>query len=71
MTNPRKSQLEILVEKLDRELMARGVQIAREKLFKFGDIEGTPQREVLMAGVQEYYASAAPPSPSRQAFGCP
>jgi hypothetical protein len=63
MTNQKKSQLEILVEKLDRELMARGAEIVREKLFKFGDREGTPQREAIMAGVQQYYDTAAPPSP--------
>lgn len=65
MTNQKKSQLEILVEKLDRELMARGAQIVREKLFKFGDSEGTPQRVAIMAGVQEYYDNTVPSSPDK------
>jgi hypothetical protein len=64
MTNQKKSQLEILVERLDRELMARGAQIVREK-FNFGDREGTPQREDIMAGVQEYYEGTPPPSPDK------
>jgi hypothetical protein len=65
MTNQRKSQLETLVERLDRELMARGAQIVREKLFKFDDREGTPQRETIMAGIQEYYHNTSPPSPEK------
>ncbi len=65
MTNQKKSQLEMIVERLDRELMARGAQIVRENLFKFGDRDGTPQRETIMAGVQEYYHSTAPPSPDK------
>ncbi|MGD2088607.1 MAG: serine protease [Candidatus Aminicenantes bacterium] len=64
MTNQQKSQLEILVEKLDRELMARSVQTVREK-FKFKDREGTPQREDIMADIQEYYRGAAPSSPDK------
>lgn len=66
MTGQNKSQLEILVERLDRELLARGAQSVREQ-FKFDDSEGTPQREDIMAGIQEYYRSAAPSAPE-QAF---
>ncbi len=62
MTHQRKSSLEILVEKLDGELVARGAQMAREKPFKFGDRTGTAQREAIMAEVQEYYAGSASPS---------
>lgn len=61
MTNQIKSQLEIEVEKLDRELMARSAQSVREK-FKFEDREGTPQREDIMADIQEYYRGTAPSS---------
>lgn len=64
MTNQIKSQLEIEVEKLDRELMARSAQSVHEK-FKFEDREGTPQREDIMADIQEYYRSTAPSSPDK------
>lgn len=62
MTNPKKSHLEILVERLERELMARGAQTVREN-FKFEDKEGTPQRDEIMAEVQEYYEGTALSSP--------
>jgi hypothetical protein len=64
MTEQKKSQPEILVEKLDRELLARGAQIVREK-FKFDDREGTPQRQDIMAGIQEYYRGTAPSAPEK------
>ncbi|NIM15615.1 MAG: trypsin-like serine protease [Candidatus Aminicenantes bacterium] len=57
--------MKCIVEKLDRELMARGIQIPIEKRFQFCDMEGTPQREALMAGVHEYYGSAASSSPDK------
>jgi hypothetical protein len=65
MTHQKKSQLEILVEKLDRELVARGAQMALNKPFKFGDRTGTAQQEEIMAEVHEYYAGSAPPSPDK------
>lgn len=63
MNNQKKSQIEYLVEKLDRELMARGAQIVSDNLFNFKDRDGTPQRKDLIEGVQQYYGSTAPPSP--------
>lgn len=67
MIMQKKSPLEILIEKLDKELMARGARVICEKEFEFTDPEGTPQRDKMMAGVQEYYQIAAPPSQD-QAF---
>jgi hypothetical protein len=64
MTGQNKSQLEILVERLDRELMARSAQRVREE-FKFEDREGTPQREEIMASIQDYYRGAAPSVPDK------
>lgn len=64
MTDQKKSQLEVLVERLDRELMARGAQNVREK-FEFEDREGTPQREAIMAGVRQYYNNIAPLAPDK------
>lgn len=63
MSKQTKSQLEYLVDKLDRELMARGAQVVSDNLFNFEDRDGTPQREALIEGVRQYYGSAAPPSP--------
>jgi hypothetical protein len=42
MKNRRNSQLEILVEKLDRELVARDAQIPGERRIKSADRKGTP-----------------------------
>jgi len=60
MTIQEKSRLEALVEKLDRELLARGAVKVRENQFSFEDKEGTPQRNSIMTGVREYYGTAAP-----------
>ena len=60
MTNQRKSQLEILVEKLDRELIARGAQIPWEERFKFTDKEGTPERGAVMKQTKKLYQTAPP-----------
>ena len=51
--------LDFPVEELDRELIIRGARNPREKLFKFGDREGTREREVIMARVAELYDAAA------------
>jgi hypothetical protein len=59
MIYQKKSQLEIIVEKLDMELMARGAQIVNEKPLKFEDREGIPQREAIMTQIHKYYESAA------------
>ena len=53
MADQRKSPLEISVEELDRELIAKGAQTPGKKQFKFKDKEGTPERTVIMTGVRE------------------
>jgi hypothetical protein len=45
MAGRRKDQVEFTIEDLDRELIARGAQIPREVLFRFKDIEGTPDEK--------------------------
>ncbi|MGE5341256.1 MAG: trypsin-like serine peptidase [Candidatus Omnitrophota bacterium] len=60
MVKQKRSQLEKLVERLDREMMARGASCIRDKLFNFSDSEGTPQRDDLISGIQDYYQSIAP-----------
>jgi hypothetical protein len=65
MTYQKKSQLEIIVEKLDRELIARGTQIPIVERFQFGDREGTPERDTIMAGTRELYDTAAASSLNR------
>ncbi len=64
MTYQKRSQLEIIVEKLDRELIARGTQIPIEKRFQFGDREGTPERDTIMARTRELYDTSAASSPN-------
>jgi hypothetical protein len=60
----RTAQYELTIEDLDRELIARGAQIPQEELFKFDDIEGTPQRDAIMARVKELYDEAPSPNPA-------
>jgi hypothetical protein len=64
MAGRRKAQVELTIEDLDRELIARGAQIPREALFKFDDIEGTPARDAVMARIKELYDSATSLSPN-------
>lgn len=65
MTHQGKSQVEILVEKLDRELVARSAQTPCENWFEFGDKEGTPQRETIMRKVKDFYDSPASQSSNK------
>jgi len=65
MTYQKRSQLEIIVEKLDREMIARGTQIQIEKRFQFSDREGTPERDTIMAETRELYDTAAASSLNR------
>ncbi len=58
----RKSALEISIEELDRELIARGAMVPDDKKFNFKDKEGTPGRDVVMTGVKESYKTASPPN---------
>lgn len=58
MTYQRKSHLEVLVEKLDRELIARTAQMPGVKPFEFDDGEGTPGRDTVMEQVKELYFTA-------------
>ena len=43
----RKPPKEFSIEELDRELVARAVQIPEEELFEFEDSEGTPERNLI------------------------
>jgi hypothetical protein len=61
----RTTQYELTIEDLDRELIARGAHIPHEKLFKFADIEGTPARDDMMAGLNELYKGASSLSPNQ------
>jgi hypothetical protein len=58
----RKSALEISIEELDQELIARGSQVPDEMKFKFKDKEGTPGRDAVMTGVKESYQTAPGPN---------
>jgi hypothetical protein len=49
---------EITIEDLDKELLARGVQIPEKERFNFKDRKGTPQRKDIMEGVRELYRNA-------------
>ncbi len=60
MTHQQKSQLQILVEKLDKELIARGTQMPGVKPFLFQDEEGTPGRDAVMGKVKELYQTPPP-----------
>lgn len=58
MANQKKSELESLIGKLDRELMARSAQMPGVKPFEFEDGEGTPGRNTVMEQVKELYDTA-------------
>ncbi|MCP5101803.1 MAG: trypsin-like peptidase domain-containing protein [bacterium] len=60
MERREKSKIERLVEKLDRELVARNARIFEENGFQFTDKEGTPQREIVMERVKELYRNPPP-----------
>ncbi len=58
----RKSALEISIEELDRELIARGKQTPGKEQFNFKDKEGTPGRDEIMTGIKESYKTAPGPN---------
>lgn len=58
--NKKKSERELLVERLDKELIARGAQAPDAEKFNFPDKEGTPERNAMVGEVKELYK--APPS---------
>ena len=60
----RTAQVELTIEDLDKELIARGAQIPSGELFKFEDTEGTPAREDMMEGVKELHEAASATSPN-------
>lgn len=60
MTVQRKSQLEIIVEQLDRELIARGAQTPSQIQFGFSDEDGTHERQFVMKQAKELYGNAPP-----------
>ena len=63
MAIERKEKSELSIEDLDRELIARAAQIPENKLFKFRDKEGTPERDAIVAQLKELYDPATSPSP--------
>jgi V8-like Glu-specific endopeptidase len=63
MAGIRKPQSELSIKEIDRELIARAAQIPEEKLFKFKDREGTPERDAIVRQLKELYDSAASLSP--------
>lgn len=65
MTYKGKSQLEIIVEKLDKELITRGAQIKIEKRFQLENRERTPEMNAIMAGVRELYDIKKKSSPTK------
>lgn len=66
MSHQRKLAQECPVKELDKELIARGVQIPGKKRFKFRDREGTPERTEIMAQVEKFYEEAISLSPSEE-----
>lgn len=58
MANQRKLAHEFTVEELDKELIVRGMQKSAGQRFKFKDIEVTPDREMMVAGVKKFYEAA-------------
>jgi hypothetical protein len=60
MAERRKSPLEISVEDLDRELIARGAQTPGDKQFRFKAGEGFSGRDAVMTGIKELYKTAPP-----------
>jgi hypothetical protein len=58
------SPFELTIQRLDRELVARGAQIPGNERFKFTDKEGTPQRDAMAAQIKEFYETA--PSPDKE-----
>jgi hypothetical protein len=58
----KKSLLEFSVEDLDRELIARAVQIPPNEIFKFKDKGGTPQRDAIVEQLKRVYQPTSSPS---------
>lgn len=54
----RKPPFEYSVKDLERELIARGAQVPSKKMFNFKDKEGTPERDVVVKGLTEFYKQA-------------
>ena len=65
MVGQRKLPIEYSVEELDRELVARAAQIPAEKLFKFKDKEGTPQRDDIVEQLRELFDPTTSPPPNQ------
>lgn len=57
------SQLELLVTKLDRELIARGAADIAIRSFDFTGGEDDPQRREIMTAVRRLYLKASAPEP--------
>jgi len=56
----RKSPLEITIEDLDRELIARGASNHVKKQFVFKDSNGPPARDAMIASAKELYKNPPP-----------
>jgi hypothetical protein len=55
MTGIKRSPDDFSIEELDRELIARGAEVAAEERYSFRDIEGTPARSDIMAQTEKLY----------------
>lgn len=64
MFKQNKTQLDILVKKLDQELIARGAKAIASENFYFKDNEGTPQRDKIMNQVKTVYQTAPTVNPA-------
>lgn len=62
MAVPKRSLLELSIEELDRELIARGAQTPGEVQFKFKDKDGTLERHAIMAQIKNLYDTASSPN---------
>lgn len=64
MTKKNKSQLEILVEKLDRELIARSGRKPIDEQFRFAGEQGTPEQQTIMKRTEQLYRELPPLNPA-------
>jgi hypothetical protein len=58
--NPKKSLIELAIEELDMELIARGAQTPGEEKFKFKDKNGTLERHAIMTQIKDLYDTPSP-----------
>jgi hypothetical protein len=62
MTGIKRSPRDYSIQRLDRELIARGAKIGVDERYNFKDLEGTPARHEIMAETEKLYQPGnAPP----------